>query len=155
MADTRIASLRTRLRSSWRILMKELTAFGVVGALAFVIDLSIFRWLSPYGALKANFVSTIVSTAFAYVGNRYLSFSHLARRGIARETTLFFGINLITLVFSEMAIAFFVYPLGNAHDSDTVFAVKLVTIAIGTVFRFWAYKRFVFGAPTTTPRSTG
>lgn len=154
MADTRIASLRTRLRSSWRILMKELTAFGVVGALAFVIDLSIFRWLSPYGALKANFVSTIVSTAFAYVGNRYLSFSHLARRGIARETTLFFGINLITLVFSELAIAFFVYPLGNAHDSDTVFVVKLVTIGIGTVFRFWAYKRFVFGAPTS-PRSTG
>jgi len=155
MADSRIASLRTRLRSSWRILMKELTAFGVVGALAFVIDLSIFRWLSPYGALKANFVSTIVSTAFAYVGNRYLSFSHLARRGIARETTVFFGINLITLVFSEMAIAFFVYALGNAHDSDTVLVVKLITIGIGTVFRFWAYKRFVFGAPTTATRATG
>ena|SRR5689334_6096641 len=144
MAESRIASLRTHLRSSWRILMKELTAFGVVGALAFVIDLSIFRWLSPHGALKANFVSTIVSTAFAYGGNRYLSFSHRARQGIARETALFFGINMVTLVFSELAIAFFVYPLGNAHDSDTVFVVKLVTIGIGTVFRFWAYKRFVF-----------
>jgi hypothetical protein len=28
-----------------------------------------------------------------------------------------------------------------------VFAVNLMTIALGTVFRFWAYKRFVFLHP--------
>jgi putative flippase GtrA len=150
MADLRKSSLRDHLRSSWRILLKELTAFGFVGALAFVIDLSIFRWLSPHGALKANFVSTTVSTGFAYVGNRYWSFSHRARSGIARETTLFFGINLVALIFSELAIALFVYPLGHAHDSTAVFVVKIVTIGIGTVFRFWAYKRFVFGVPTVS-----
>jgi putative flippase GtrA len=139
--------LREYLRNSWRILLKELTAFGLVGALAFVIDLSVFAWLQHHGALKANAASTVLSTAFAYVGNRYLSFSHRARGSVARETSFFFGINLITLAFSEAAIALVVYGFDYEHGSDTVFVVKIVTIAVGTVFRFWAYKRFVFLHP--------
>ena len=147
MTITPRVSLRDHLRSSWRILLKEITAFGFIGALAFAIDLGVFAWLSHYGALKANFVSTVASTAFAYVGNRYLSFSHRARQSLGRETAFFFGINLVALAFSEVVIAFFVYPLHFAHDSSTVFAVKVATIGIGTVFRFWAYKRFVFLHP--------
>jgi len=140
-------SLRDHLRGSWRILLKEIAAFGFIGAIAFAIDLGVFAWLAHYGALKANFVSTVVSTAFAYIGNRYLSFSHRARQSIGRETAFFFGINLIALGFSELVIALFVYPLHYAHDSSTVLLVKLVTIGIGTIFRFWAYKRFVFLHP--------
>jgi putative flippase GtrA len=144
--------LREYLRNSWRILLKELTAFGLVGALALVIDISIFAWLAPHGAIKAKAVSSAVSTTFAYFGNRYLSFSHRARSGVGRETSFFFGINLITLVFSELVIALFVYPLGYAHGSRTVFVVNLLTIAVGTVFRFWSYKRFVFLHPDRVHR---
>src|SRR5919201_5700451 len=97
MTAVRPSELRTYLRNSWRILLKEVSAFGLIGALAFAIDLGIFAWLAHYGALKANFVSTVTSTAFAYVGNRHLSFSHRARTGLARETTFSFGINLIAL----------------------------------------------------------
>jgi putative flippase GtrA len=139
--------LRRYLRDSWRLLLKEITAFGAIGALALVIDLSLFAWLAPHGALKAKCVSTVVSTTFAYFGNRHLSFSHRARTSIARETTYFFGINLITLIFSELVIALFVYPLHYAHGSLTVFLVNVATIALGTIFRFWAYKRFVFLHP--------
>jgi putative flippase GtrA len=139
--------LREYLRNSWRILLKELAAFGVIGAIALVMDVGIFTWLAPHGAIKAKAISTTVSTTFAYVGNRHLSFSHRARTGLARETSFFFGINLITLVFSELVIALFVYPLGYAHGSRTVFVVNLFTIAVGTVFRFWSYKRFVFLHP--------
>lgn len=139
--------LREYLRSSWRILLKELTAFGVIGAFALVIDVGVFTWLAPHGALKAKAASTVLSTTFAYIGNRHLSFSHRARTGLARETSFFFGINLITLIFSELVIALFVYPLGYPHGSRTVFVVNLGTIAIGTVFRFWSYKRFVFLNP--------
>jgi len=139
--------LRNYLRVSWRILVKELTAFGVVGAMAFVIDLGIFTWLAPHGALKAKAVSTVVSTAFAYFGNRHWSFSHRARTTIGRETSFFFGINFITLIFSELLIGLFVYGFGFGHGSMTVLAVNVVSVAIGTVFRFWAYKRFVFLHP--------
>ena len=147
MTSVRKHGLRDYLRSSWRILLKELTAFGLVGALAFAIDIGLFTWLAPGGALKAKFISTVVSTTFAYFGNRHLSFSHRARTGIGRETGFFFAINFVTLVVSELILALFVYPLHYAHGSRTVFVVNLLTIALGTVFRFWAYKRFVFLHP--------
>jgi putative flippase GtrA len=142
-----IPRLRHYLRNSWRVLLKEVSAFGMIGAVALVIDLGVFAWLQPHGAVKATIVSTTLSTTFAYFGNRYLSFSHRARTSVARETAFFFGINIITLIFSALCIAFFVYPLHYGHDSKTVFLVKVVSIGIGTIFRFWAYKRFVFLHP--------
>ena len=147
MTSLRRSRLREYLRSSWRILLKELSAFGLVGAVAFVIDVGLFAALSSYGALKAKAVSMVASTTVAYVGNRYLSFSHRARSTIGRETSFFFGINLITLIFSELVLALFVYGFDYGHTSRMVFVVNLVTIGIGTIFRFWAYKRFVFLHP--------
>ncbi len=146
------ASLVDHVRSSWRILLKELTAFGTVGLIALVIDLSVFTWLTPHGALKAKCVSTVVSTTFAYLGNRHVSFSHRARTSLRRETSFFFGINLIVLAFSEVILAAFVYPLHYAHDSATVFIVNFATIGFGTIFRFWSYKRFVFKHPDRVHR---
>jgi putative flippase GtrA len=139
--------LRAYFRASWRVLLKEISAFGLVGAGALVIDLGLFALLAPHGAVKAKIVSATVSTTFAYFGNRHLSFSHRARTSIGRETAFFFGINAITLVFSAALIAVFVYPLGYDHQSATVFAVNVVSIGLGTLFRFWAYKRFVFLHP--------
>ena len=139
--------LREYLRKSWRILLKEITAFGGVGFVSLVIDLSIYNALAPHGWLKAKFVSTIVATAVAYFGNRYLSFSHRARRGIARETSFFLGINLVVLIASELVLALFSYPLHQGDDHLVMNLVNLATIALGTVFRFWGYKRFVFLHP--------
>lgn len=151
MTTLRPNLVREYLRASGRILLKELTAFGLVGAAAFVIDIGLFTWLSPHGALKAKAISTAVSTTFAYFGNRHLSFSHRARTGIRRETSFFFGINLVALVLSELVLAFFVYVLGYGHSSGVVFVVNLVTIGMSTIFRFWGYKRFVFLHPDRLP----
>ena len=143
-------SLLEHVRSSWRILLKELTAFGLVGCLAFAIDIGIFTALTQggdFGSLKSKAVSTVVSTTFAYFGNRHLSFSHRARTGLKRETGFFFAINGVTLVLSEAILALFVYGFGYAHNSSMVALVNVATIALGTVFRFWAYKRFVFLHP--------
>ena len=147
MPTTTPRSVWERLNASGRILFKEIGAFGLVGIIGLAIDLGLFAWLSPHGALKAKCISTVVATAFSYVGNRYFSFSHRARTGIARETTFFFLINLIVLVLSELIIALFVYPLHYGHASAMVFGVNVGTIGLGTLFRFWAYKRFVFLHP--------
>jgi putative flippase GtrA len=150
MTVLRPGSLGGRLRGSWRILLKELTAFGLVGALAFAIDIGLFTWLTHaahLGALKSKLISTVVSTTFAYFGNRHLSFSHRARTSIGRETSFFFAINGITLLFSEAILALFVYGFGYGHRSAMISFVNVVTIGLGTVFRFWAYKRFVFLHP--------
>jgi putative flippase GtrA len=141
-------NLRSYLRNSWRILLKEITSFGVVGLASLVIDLSIYNAFGAHvGWLKAKFVSTIVATAFAYIGNRYLSFSHRARTSIGRETGFFFGINIVVLVFSELILGLVAYPFNQRHDHVVMNVVNLLTIALGTVFRFWSYKRFVFLHP--------
>lgn len=139
--------LRTYLRKYWRILLKEIAAFGLIGLISLVIDLSIYNALSPHGWLKAKLVSTTVATAFAYFGNRYLSFSHRARTSIGRETSFFFGINAIVLIISELVLGLFAYPLNQRNDHLVMNVVNLGTIALGTVFRFWSYKRFVFLHP--------
>ncbi len=51
------------------------------------------------------------------------------------------------MIFSELVIALFVYGFHYGHASTMVFVVNIATIAIGTMFRFWAYKRFVFLHP--------
>ena len=147
VTTVRRPELREYLRSSWRILLKELAAFGLVGALALVIDIGIYNLLAHIGWLKAKAVSATVSTAFAYFGNRHLSFSHRARTSIGRETSFFFAINFVTLVFSECALGLFAYPLSQRHDHLVMNLVNVATIGIGTIFRFWAYKRFVFLHP--------
>ncbi|MGI8761034.1 MAG: GtrA family protein [Jatrophihabitantaceae bacterium] len=141
------AELRENVRNSWRILLKEIAAFGFVGLVSLVIDLSLYNALSSQGWLKAKCVSTIVATIFAYFGNRHLSFSHRARTSIGREGSFFFGINLVVLVISELVLGLFAYPLSQRNDHLIMNVVNLVTIGLGTIFRFWAYKRFVFLHP--------
>ncbi|MDQ2836199.1 MAG: GtrA family protein [Actinomycetota bacterium] len=140
-------TLIDHVRGSWRILVKEIAAFGVVGAVGLVIDLGLFNLFFSDGQIIAKSISTTVATVVTYVGNRYLSFSHRARSKLSREAGFFFLINLIALVFSLVVIAVFSYPLHFKHHLLIMNVVNLFTIGMGTIFRFWAYKRFVFLHP--------
>jgi putative flippase GtrA len=141
------SSLIDHVRGSWRILVKEIAAFGVVGAVGFAIDLSLFNLFFSDGQIIAKTISTTVATVVTYVGNRYLSFSHRARTGLGREAGYFFLINLVALFGALLIIAVFSYPLHYKHHILVMNVVNLFTIGLGTIFRFWAYKRFVFLHP--------
>ena len=149
MLTTPRPSLLDRLRGSWRVLLKEVAAFGVVGAIGLVIDIGLFNLLlhQHVGVLTAKGISTASATTFAYFGNRHWSFSHRARTGLGRETSYFFGINLIALIGAELILGLFAYPLHYKYDHVVMNVVNLATIGLGTLFRFWAYKRFVFLHP--------
>ena len=54
---------------------------------------------------------------------------------------------MIVLIISELVLGLFAYPLNQRHDHIVMNLVNLATLALGTVFRFWAYKRFVFLHP--------
>src|SRR5579859_2309836 len=146
-AVTRVEALRQHVRSSWRILLKEIAAFGVVGAVGFAIDVMLFNVFFHDGQVVAKTISTLTATAVTYFGNRHFSFSHRARTGIGRETSIFLGINVIALLVSLVIIAIFEYPLHFKHHVLAMNIVNIGTIAIGTLFRFWSYKRFVFLHP--------
>lgn len=144
---SRVATWRSTLRSSWRILLKEVAAFGAVGAVGLVIDIGLFNIFFHDGQVVAKTISTSVATVATYLGNRYFSFSHRARSGVGRESSLFFGINLLVLGFSIGLISIAEYPLHLKHHIFAMNVANIVSIGIGTLFRFWAYKRFVFLHP--------
>ena len=143
----RLAGLSATLRSSRRILVKEIAAFGLVGSVGLVIDIGLFNLFFHDGQVVAKTISTSVATVATYLGNRYFSFSHRARSGVGRETSLFFGINLLVLGFSIGLISFAEYPLHYKHHVFAMNVANILSIGLGTLFRFWAYKRFVFLHP--------
>ena len=151
------STLAEHLRGSWRLIAKEVAAFGLVGAISFVIDISLFNVLLHHGQgpIEAKTASTAVSTTFAYFGNRHLSFSHRARSSLGREAGFFFLINLVTLPGSLLVLALFAYPLHFKFDKVVMNIVNVVTIGVGTIFRFGAYKRFVFLHPDKVHLAAG
>ena len=137
---------RSTLRTTWRILLKELSAFGIVGALNFILDVAIFGFLITVvglGPLTSKVISTATTTTTAYFMHRHWSFSHRARSGIKREYGLFFLLNGISLVMSLLIIGLVRYPLGRT-DAFALQLANITSIGIGTIFRFWSYKRWVF-----------
>ena len=142
------AAIQRRLGLTWRLLLKELSAFGVVGAVCFVIDIGLFQLLYAHagvGAVLAKFTSTVVSTTAAYFGHRYWSFSHRARTGLRREYALFFVVNGATLLLGLAIVWFVRYPLDQTHPL-VLQAANIFSIALGTVVRYFAYRQFVFPA---------
>lgn len=139
-------NVRARLFASWRVLLKELSAFGVVGAVNFALDITIFQLMYTVvgtDALVSKIVSTSITTTTAYFMHRHWSFSHRARTGLRREYPIFFLVNALTLALSLAMIGVVRYPLGQT-DALILQLTNIASIAIGTVIRFSAYKRWVF-----------
>ena len=144
----RVDSLLHRLDVTWRTLFKELSAFGVVGAVCFALDLAIFQLLYAHvgvGAVTSKLISTLASMTLAYLGHRYWSFSHRARTGVKREYLLFAVINGATLLLGLGIVAFVRYPLGQESALVLQIANVFSTI-LGTVIRYLSYRRWVFPA---------
>jgi putative flippase GtrA len=143
-----VRGLPARISTPWHILRKELSAFGVVGVVNLFLDIGLFNALHfgiGIGPLTSKVISTAVATSSAYFMNRHWSFSHRARTGLAREYSLFFVLNGVALVMGLIVLGATRYGLGLT-DKVSINAANLVAIGIGTVFRFWSYKRWVFPA---------
>lgn len=138
--------LLERLRSSWRVALKEVSAFGVVGGSTFVLDLVLYQLCYAglgLGALTSKVVSTAVTATVAFLAHRYWSFSHRRRPGLRREYPAFVVLNVVALIISLAIIGVARYVLGRT-DVYELQAANLVSIAVATLFRFFAYKRWVF-----------
>jgi len=137
--------------------------FGVVGAVAFVIDLGGYNLLvfgphllgilgegSTTGPLNdkpltARIISASLATVVAWLGNRLWTFRHRRNRQAVHELALFVMFNVAAMAISVAALGFSRYVLGlDSQLSDNL--TNIVGIAIGTLFRFWAYRKFVFAA---------
>ncbi|MBA2415398.1 MAG: GtrA family protein [Geodermatophilaceae bacterium] len=143
--------LRAELRVTWRVLLREISRFGAVGFFNLGLDVAVFNLCSQVlglGLLTSKVIATVISATSAYFMHRHWSFSHRARTGFRREYVLFFFFNAIALAVGLVVIAAARYGL----DQTGVLALNLANlfgIGLGTLIRFWSYKRWVF--PAITP----
>jgi putative flippase GtrA len=151
-----VHTLIGRIRAAVGVLYREMLKFGVVGAVAFVVDIGMFNLLattlwpgSGPGPLDghekiAKVVSATLATLVAWLGNRHWSFRHRRQAAAHRELFLFAMMNV-----AGMAIA--IACLTISHDvlhftsslADNV-SGNVIGIGLGTLFRFWTYRTFVF-----------
>lgn len=134
-------------------LVHELAKFGTVGAAAFMVDITVFNLLRlgvDLGPLTSKTLSVVAAATFAYFGNRHWTWKHRDRTGLAREYALFFLLNAVGLAIALGCLAASHYVLGlQGAVADNVSA-NVVGLALGTTFRFWSYRKWVFlpvGAP--------
>lgn len=139
---------RGRLANAVHRAVRELGAFGVVGAVSFVVDLAVFQVLYAHvgaGAVTSRLVSTLVSMTLAYLGHRYWSFAGRGQHTVQREYLTFAVVNGATLVLGLAVTGFVRYGLDQ--DGALVLQVaNVVSIGLGTVIRYLAYRRWVFTA---------
>jgi putative flippase GtrA len=135
-----------RLYQRFSSLVNELAKFGSIGAVAFLIDTGLLNLLNVViglGPLTSKVLATTISTTFAYAGNRFWTFRHREQSGLRREYFLFFLLNGIALLFGMLTIGFTTYTL-NLHDPVSFNIANIVGVGLGTLFRYWSYKKWVF-----------
>ena len=140
--------MRPLLAAYYRLghLVRELMKFGVVGGFAFVVDVGLFNLLlhATDKPLTSKTISTVVATTVAYLGNRHWTFRRRSRSGVRREYTLFFLLNGVGLLISLACLAISHYLLDFTSRLSDNIAANVVGLALGTAFRFWSYRRWVF-----------
>jgi putative flippase GtrA len=137
----------------FRVLIHEVTKFGIVGIASFVITLvgaNLLRSDAKMSATAATAVATVVATVFAFVGNRNWAFKHRQGHGLGREGLLFLIFNGVGLLIQTGAVAFDQHVL---HHTDKLsFNVSLVIgVGVATLFRLYCYHRWVFNSAAAGP----
>jgi putative flippase GtrA len=135
--------------SRYRHLIHELLKFGIVGGIGSVIDLggaAVLHGKFHVEALEAKAISTTIATIFTYLGSRFWTFKHRENQALGREATLFVALNLVGLAIAEVVIALVTYGFG-LHSQLEYNAASVVGTGLATVFRYFAYRQWVFTAP--------
>lgn len=131
------------------VIVRELMKFGVVGGVAFVVDVGLFNLLRvglELGPLTSKTLSVVAATTVAYFGNRHWTFRHRGRSGLRREYVLFFLLNAVGLAIALACLFLSHYVLGLTSPLADNIAANGVGLVLGTAFRFWSYRRWVFPA---------
>lgn len=149
-------ALTDRVRGALEILVREFAKFGVVGFVAFVVDTALYNYFVfgiPGAAadgplhdipLRAKILATAIATVVAWLGNRYWTFRHKRRTRMGREFVLYVVFNVIGLGIAVACLGFSRYVLDLHSQLADNIAANGVGLVLGTLFRFWAYRTYVF-----------
>jgi putative flippase GtrA len=133
----------------------EAAKFGAVGAVAWLVDNGAYLLLTegPGGLMaaypvRASIIASAVATAVSYLGNRYWTFAGRRAKLPLKEAAAFVAANGIGLLITGGCLYLSRWVFGFHGAGPDVIARNL-GIVLGTVFRYLAYKFWVFTARTT------
>jgi putative flippase GtrA len=145
-----------------RRLIAQLARFGVVGAVGFVVDTLLFTVLRTTvlrpedvaaGPIIAKVVSTAVAILVNWLGNRHWTFRDQRRSATAKEGAEFVVVSLGGLGIALGCLGVSHYLLGfTSAFADTV-SGNVVGLVLGTAFRFWLYRVWVYRPDRETERA--
>ena len=136
-----------------RHLMPEFVKFCVVGGIGAVVDLGgtgVLYGTFHLGPLTSKAIAVTTACVVTYLGSRFWTFRNRENQPVPRELVLFIVLNGIGLFIAEVVIAVTAYAFG-ARDQVAYNAASVIGTGLGTIFRFWAYRKWVFLAPAVTP----
>jgi putative flippase GtrA len=91
----------------------------------------------------------VISATCAFIGNRFWTWRHSSNLALHREYGLFFLFNLVGLAISSGLLLLShdvlgsVWPVLQTRLADNI-SGKVIGVALASLFRFWAYRRYVF-----------
>lgn len=155
IVDRQVKALKAQakrwLPERFHAITDEVAKFGIIGVLNLLVNFAVFNllWLTVLrtGEVKAKAVATIVATTCAYFMNRHWTYRDRPKSTLRREYSLFFFFNLVGLVIEVTVVAVAKYGFHLTHIV-VLNICTLLGIALGTIFRFWAYRTHVFKAGT-------
>lgn len=135
------------LRSRLDRLARELGKFGAVGALGFLVNVAVFNLCIhtfQLASVRSGVIATAVAIGTNYLGNRYWTYRRADKNRVRREVLLFLFFSGIGLVIENGMLALSHYGLGHTSPLADNISKNVIGLGIGTVFRFWAYRTWVF-----------
>jgi putative flippase GtrA len=139
------------LYATFQHLIHEIARFGVVGAISYIFTVALsneLRYGPPtLGPLTSLGIAMIIAASFSYFANRHWTWRHKARSGVSREYGLFIALSVVGFGITEIPLAISEYILGLHSRLAYNVSGNLIGTALGMVWRFWSFKRWVFLEP--------
>lgn len=130
-------------------LIRQIMKFGVVGAIAFMIDYGVLMSLNQLlhvDAVIAGAISFCASLVFNYLASMRFVFSHRNDLSKQREFIIFVVLSLIGLILNELCLAVGVTLLGDSALMLTL--TKIFATVVVMVWNFMSRKRWLDAGQT-------
>ena len=138
----------------WHGVVAYALKFGVVGLIGLVIDVALFNALRlgflgadgwAQSALGAKTISTSVAIVFNWLGNRYWTFRRHRRRHALREFAEYAIVSVGGMAISLACLWISHHLMGFTSLLADNISTNVIGLALGTAFRFFLYRYWVFG----------
>jgi putative flippase GtrA len=142
------------VRVMWDKLVRYALKFGVVGFAGYIVDVGLFNLLrlgvfgeghALQGPLGAKVLSVSVAVLVTWFGNRYWTFRDHRRKNYLLELGEFAAVAAGGLLIGLLCLWISHYVLGFDNLVADNIAANVVGLALGTAFRFFLYRFWVYG----------